>query len=138
MHPDLDTIVAADVAAWRDVEGTKQRLAGRETAERARLQAMRETAGAEARARLDADAGAIRSEGRAKAEARRAARSARRDSLRQRADGATASAVALYVRIVRGDNYGGSINNLVPTVRGGDIAPEGRDSNFGFRCSRAP
>jgi formylglycine-generating enzyme required for sulfatase activity len=41
-------------------------------------------------------------------------------------------------RIVRGDNYGGSVNNLVPTVRGGDIAPEGRDSNFGFRCSRAP
>jgi len=41
-------------------------------------------------------------------------------------------------RIVRGDNYGGSVNNLVPTVRGGDIAPEGRDSNFGFRCARAP
>ena len=41
-------------------------------------------------------------------------------------------------RIVRGDNFGGSVNNLVPTVRGGDIAPEGRDSNFGFRCSRAP
>jgi formylglycine-generating enzyme required for sulfatase activity len=41
-------------------------------------------------------------------------------------------------RIVRGDNYGGVMNNLVPTVRGGDIAPEGRDSNFGFRCARAP
>jgi formylglycine-generating enzyme required for sulfatase activity len=41
-------------------------------------------------------------------------------------------------RIVRGDNYGGSVNNLVPTVRGGDIAPEGRDSNFGVRCARAP
>jgi formylglycine-generating enzyme required for sulfatase activity len=41
-------------------------------------------------------------------------------------------------RIVRGDNFGGSVNNLVPTVRGGDIAPEGRDSNFGFRCARAP
>jgi formylglycine-generating enzyme required for sulfatase activity len=41
-------------------------------------------------------------------------------------------------RIVRGDNYGGSVNNLVPTVRGGDIAPEGRDSNFGFRCARSP
>jgi formylglycine-generating enzyme required for sulfatase activity len=41
-------------------------------------------------------------------------------------------------RIVRGDNFGGSVGNLVPTVRGGDIAPEGRDSNFGFRCSRAP
>jgi len=41
-------------------------------------------------------------------------------------------------RIVRGDNFGGSINNLVPTVRGGDIAPEGRDSNFGVRCARAP
>jgi len=44
---------------------------------------------------------------------------------------------AMY-RIVRGDNYGGSVNNLVPTVRGGDIAPDGRDSNFGFRCARAP
>src|SRR4029078_5664628 len=41
-------------------------------------------------------------------------------------------------RIFRGDNFGGSVNNLVPTVRGGDIAPEGRDSNFGFRCARAP
>jgi formylglycine-generating enzyme required for sulfatase activity len=41
-------------------------------------------------------------------------------------------------RIVRGDNFGGSVGNLVPTVRGGDIAPEGRDSNFGFRCSRGP
>jgi formylglycine-generating enzyme required for sulfatase activity len=41
-------------------------------------------------------------------------------------------------RLVRGDNYGGSVGNLVPTVRGGDIAPEGRDSNFGVRCSRAP
>jgi sulfatase modifying factor 1 len=41
-------------------------------------------------------------------------------------------------RIVRGDNYGGSLANLMPTVRGGDIAPEGRDSNFGVRCSRAP
>ncbi len=41
-------------------------------------------------------------------------------------------------RLVRGDNYGGSINNLVPTVRGGDVAPEGRDSNFGVRCARAP
>jgi formylglycine-generating enzyme required for sulfatase activity len=41
-------------------------------------------------------------------------------------------------RIVRGDNFGGSLGNLVPTIRGGDIAPEGRDSNFGFRCARAP
>ena len=41
-------------------------------------------------------------------------------------------------RLVRGDNFGGSVANLVPTVRGGDIAPEGRDSNFGVRCSRAP
>jgi len=41
-------------------------------------------------------------------------------------------------RIVRGDNYGGVINNLVPTVRGGDTAPETRDPNFGFRCARAP
>jgi len=41
-------------------------------------------------------------------------------------------------RIVRGDNFGGSLANLVPTVRGGDIAPEGRDSNFGVRCARAP
>jgi formylglycine-generating enzyme required for sulfatase activity len=41
-------------------------------------------------------------------------------------------------RIVRGDNFGGSVGNLVPTVRGGDVAPEGRDSNFGFRCARAP
>ena len=41
-------------------------------------------------------------------------------------------------RIVRGDNFGGSVGNLVPTVRGGDIAPEGRDSNFGFRCASAP
>jgi hypothetical protein len=41
-------------------------------------------------------------------------------------------------RIVRGDNFGGSVTNLVPTVRDGDIAPEGRDSNFGVRCSRAP
>jgi len=48
------------------------------------------------------------------------------------------SLTAASYRIVRGDNYGGSVNNLVPTVRGGDIAPEGRDSNFGFRCARAP
>jgi sulfatase modifying factor 1 len=41
-------------------------------------------------------------------------------------------------RLVRGDNFGGSAANLVPTVRGGDIAPEARDSNFGARCSRAP
>jgi hypothetical protein len=41
-------------------------------------------------------------------------------------------------RIVRGDNFGGSVGNLVATVHGGDIAPEGRDSNFGFRCARAP
>ena len=41
-------------------------------------------------------------------------------------------------RLVRGDNFGGSLANLMPTVRGGDIAPEGRDSNFGVRCSRAP
>ncbi len=41
-------------------------------------------------------------------------------------------------RIVRGDNYGGSINNLVPTVRGGDVDAAGRDSNFGVRCARAP
>jgi sulfatase modifying factor 1 len=41
-------------------------------------------------------------------------------------------------RLVRGDNFGGSINNLVPTIRGGDIAPEGRDSNFGVRCARPP
>jgi sulfatase modifying factor 1 len=41
-------------------------------------------------------------------------------------------------RLVRGDNFGGSVANLMPTVRGGDIAPEGRDSNFGVRCSRAP
>jgi formylglycine-generating enzyme required for sulfatase activity len=45
---------------------------------------------------------------------------------------------AASFRIVRGDNYGGSVNNLVPTVRGGDVAPEGRDSNFGVRCARAP
>jgi formylglycine-generating enzyme required for sulfatase activity len=44
---------------------------------------------------------------------------------------------AMY-RIVRGDNYGGSVGNLVPTIRGGDIAPEGRDSNFGVRCARRP
>jgi formylglycine-generating enzyme required for sulfatase activity len=48
------------------------------------------------------------------------------------------SLTAASYRIVRGDNYGGSVNNLVPTVRGGDIAPEGRDSNFGVRCARAP
>jgi formylglycine-generating enzyme required for sulfatase activity len=48
------------------------------------------------------------------------------------------SLTAASYRIVRGDNYGGSINNLVPTVRGGDVAPEGRDSNFGVRCARAP
>ena len=41
-------------------------------------------------------------------------------------------------RLVRGDNFGGSVANLVPTVRGGDIDPAGRDSNFGVRCSRAP
>lgn len=41
-------------------------------------------------------------------------------------------------RIVRGDNYGGSVNKLVPTVRSGDIDPSGRDSNFGVRCARAP
>jgi formylglycine-generating enzyme required for sulfatase activity len=41
-------------------------------------------------------------------------------------------------RLVRGDNFGGSLANLVPTVRGGDVAPEGRDSNFGVRCARAP
>ena len=41
-------------------------------------------------------------------------------------------------RLVRGDNFGGSVANLVPTVRGGDVAPEGRDSNFGVRCARAP
>jgi formylglycine-generating enzyme required for sulfatase activity len=45
---------------------------------------------------------------------------------------------AASFRIVRGDNYGGSLNNLMPTVRGGDVAPEGRDSNFGVRCARAP
>ena len=41
-------------------------------------------------------------------------------------------------RIVRGDNFAGVVAKLLPTVRGGDIAPEGSDSNFGFRCSRAP
>jgi formylglycine-generating enzyme required for sulfatase activity len=41
-------------------------------------------------------------------------------------------------RLVRGDNYGGSVGNLVPTVRGGDTDPAGRDSNFGVRCARAP
>jgi formylglycine-generating enzyme required for sulfatase activity len=41
-------------------------------------------------------------------------------------------------RIVRGDNYAGTVGNLNPTVRGGDIDPAGRDSNFGFRCGRAP
>ncbi len=45
---------------------------------------------------------------------------------------------AASFRIVRGDNYGGSVANLMPTVRGGDVAPEGRDSNFGVRCARAP
>jgi sulfatase modifying factor 1 len=45
---------------------------------------------------------------------------------------------AASFRIVRGDNFGGSVANLMPTVRGGDIAPDGRDSNFGVRCSRAP
>ena len=35
--------------------------------------------------------------------------------------------------------YGtGSINNLMPIVRGGDVADPGRDSNFGVRCARAP
>jgi len=41
-------------------------------------------------------------------------------------------------RVVRGDNFGGSVGNLVPTVRGGDTDPAGRDSNFGVRCARAP
>jgi formylglycine-generating enzyme required for sulfatase activity len=40
--------------------------------------------------------------------------------------------------IVRGDNFGGSLNNLMPIVRGGDVADPGRDSNFGVRCARAP
>jgi len=40
--------------------------------------------------------------------------------------------------IVRGDNFGGSVNNLMPIVRGGDVADPGRDSNFGMRCARAP
>jgi formylglycine-generating enzyme required for sulfatase activity len=41
-------------------------------------------------------------------------------------------------RLVRGDNFSGTLANLVPTRRGGDIAPDGRDSNFGVRCARAP
>jgi formylglycine-generating enzyme required for sulfatase activity len=48
------------------------------------------------------------------------------------------SLTAAQFRIVRGDNFAGSVANLTPTVRGGDIAPDGRDSNFGVRCARAP
>ena len=45
---------------------------------------------------------------------------------------------AAQFHIVRGDNFGGSLNNLMPIVRGGDVADPGRDSNFGVRCARAP
>jgi hypothetical protein len=102
MHPDLDAIVAADVAARRDVDGLKQTLAEREAAERARQRAGREASAAEARARLEADVAAIQAEGRAALDARRAAKALVRAERLARADKATAAAVASYVRIVRG------------------------------------
>ena len=55
MHPDLEAIAAADLAARHDVDATRQRLAAREATERARLEAERDAEDVAARARLDAD-----------------------------------------------------------------------------------
>ena len=44
MHEDLQSIVAADLAARRELEDVKQRLAARHETERARLLAAREAA----------------------------------------------------------------------------------------------
>lgn len=103
MHPDLEAIVAADAAARRDVDGMKRRLAEREALERTRLQTAREAAIASARAALEAEVRAIASAGQATIDARRIARKARSDDRRERAQKASASAVAAYVRIVRGE-----------------------------------
>ena len=103
MHEDLQSIVAADLAARRDLEDVKQRLAARHENERARLQAARAAAGAAARARLDADVRAVEEDGRTGIEKRRAARAALRARRRELAGTVEAAAIAAYVRILRGD-----------------------------------
>jgi hypothetical protein len=103
MHPDLDDIVAADAVAGRDVARATQRLADREQAERGRLKDTQDAAAAAARSKLDADLLAVESEGGAAVESRRRARAALRERRRELAVRATASAVADYVRIVRGE-----------------------------------
>jgi hypothetical protein len=101
MHEDLRSIVAADLAARRDLEALKERLAARHEAERARLQAVRDAAGAVAAARLESQLQAVDAEGRVAINARRTARAARGARRRERADGATASAIAAYVEVLR-------------------------------------
>lgn len=108
MHAELQAIIAADLATRRDIEAVTQRLAARHEAERARLEAARDAAAAEGRARLEADLRAAESEGRARIEARRAASAALRARRRRLADAATASAIAAYVRVLRGHGGGGA------------------------------
>jgi len=103
MHEDLQSIVAADLAARRDLEDVKQRLTARHETERARLQAARAAAGAAVRARLDAEVRAVEEDARTGIENRRAVRATLRARRREVAGTAEAAAIAAYVRILRGD-----------------------------------
>jgi len=103
MHEDLQSIVAADLAARRDLEDVKQRLTVRHEAEHARLQAVRDAAGAAARARLEARVQAVEHESRSGIENRRAVRAALGARRRELAGEAEVAAIAAYVRILRGD-----------------------------------
>jgi hypothetical protein len=101
MHEDLQSIVAADLAARRDLDDLTARLAARLEAERVRLEGTRAAAAAGAAARLDAEVAGVDAAARAVVAARRAARDARRASRRSLADGAADAAVAAYLEIVR-------------------------------------
>jgi hypothetical protein len=100
--PEIEAIVVADRAAQREIDAVKSRLADRLRSERERLDEARAARRSADQARIEAEALALERDGRERADARRKARAAVRDTRRARAAAALPAAIAAYLAVVGG------------------------------------